>query len=171
MGRRCRITSARQSITGDLIDEIDDQADDHRNRLDTAAVCEFVDGHCADKYHRSDADRTNGQRPESYELEVAQLSGIAPRSRRKTRIKKKKDGLFDEVTQTASRSWNRTKEVLNPQKLNPVNFFPASARTPSSKQTEKTEPGFFRSLFTPAEEPADDNATVTDFLRQSRPSP
>ena len=96
---------------------------------------------------------------------------MLPAQEEKARIKKKKDGLFDEVTQTASRSWNRTKEVLNPQKLNPVNFFPASARTPSSKQTEKAEPGFFRSLFAPAEEPADDNATVTDFLRQSRPSP
>ncbi len=94
---------------------------------------------------------------------------MLPGQEEKTRIKKKKDGLFDEVTQTASRSWNRTKEVLNPQKLNPVNFFQTSARTPST-QTEKAEPGFFRSLFTPAEEP-DDNATVTDFLRQSRPSP
>jgi len=95
---------------------------------------------------------------------------MLPAQEEKARIKKKKDGLFDEVTQTASRSWNRTKQVLNPQKLNPVNFFPASARTPSSKQTKKAEPGFFRSLFTAAEEP-NDNATVTDFLRQSRPSP
>jgi hypothetical protein len=95
---------------------------------------------------------------------------MLPAQEEKARIKKKKDGLFDEVTQTASRSWNRTKAVLNPQKLNPINFFPASARTPSSKQTQKAEPGFFRSLFTPAEPPAD-NSTVTDFLRQSRPSP
>ena len=97
--------------------------------------------------------------------------GMLPAQEEKARIKKKKDGLLSEVTQTASNSWSRTKDALNPQKLNPANFFTASARTPSTSEKEETKPNFFSSLFTPAEEPADSNATVTDFLRQSRPSP
>lgn len=105
------------------------------------------------------------------EWKMPNFRQILPAQDEKARIKKKKDGLLEEVTQTASKSWNRTKEVLSPQKLNPVNFFSASARMPSSDRTEKAEPGFFRSLFTPAAPPADNNSTVTDFLRQSRPSP
>ena len=96
---------------------------------------------------------------------------LLPAQEEKAAIKKKKDGLFDEVTQTASRSWNRTKKALNPQKLNPVNFFPASARMPSSNRQEEAKPGFFRSLFTPSEAPADSSSTVSDFLSQSRPQP
>lgn len=104
------------------------------------------------------------------EWKLPNLRALLPAQEEKASIKKKKDGLVEEVTQTASRSWNRTKKALNPQKLNPVNFFPASARMPSSNSTQKTEPGFFRSLFMPPP-PEPDNATVTDFLRQSRPSP
>lgn len=95
---------------------------------------------------------------------------MLPAQEEKARIKKKKDGLVSEVTQTASNSWNRTKAALNPQKLNPVNFFTASARTPSTQPSKPAKPGFFQSLFAPAEPPKD-NSTVTDFLRQSRPSP
>ena len=104
------------------------------------------------------------------EWKLPNFRELLPAQEEKARIKKKKDGLVDEVTQTASRSWNRTKRALDPQKLNPANFFTASARMPSKTPPKKSEPGFFRSLFSPAP-PADQNATVTDFLRQSRPSP
>jgi hypothetical protein len=86
----------------------------------------------------------------------------------KARIKKKKDGLFDEVTKTASNSWSKTKQTFNPQKLSPANFFPASARTPSARK-QKEKPGFFRSLLTPQPPVQEKNSTVTDFLRQPRP--
>ena len=96
------------------------------------------------------------------------FQNLMPGTDEKARITKKKDGLFQEVGQTASNSWKKTKEVFNPQKLNPTNFFTASSRTPSS--TSEKKPGFFSSLFSPA--PAEKaSGTVTDFLRQDRPNP
>ena len=92
-----------------------------------------------------------------------------PGADEKARITKKKDGLFQEVGQTVSNSWNRTKEVFNPQKLNPTNFFTASSKTPSTTSSE-SKPGFFSSLFSP-QPAADESGTVTDFLRQDRPNP
>ncbi|QDT03135.1 hypothetical protein K227x_15160 [Rubripirellula lacrimiformis] len=94
---------------------------------------------------------------------------MLPGQQEKARIVEKKDGLFTEVKQTATRSWTKTKEIFNPQKLNPVNYLPASSKTPSSS-TEETKPGFFRSLFMPAEPVAEPTPTVQDFLKQSRPS-
>jgi len=94
---------------------------------------------------------------------------ILPDREEKTRIKKKKDGLFSEVTKTASNSWEKTKAAFDPEKLNPIRMFPASARTPSNR-SEPKEPGFFRSLFTPAPR-ENEIETVNDFLRQSRPQP
>jgi hypothetical protein len=91
-----------------------------------------------------------------------------PGNDEKARIKKKKDGLVDEVSATASNSWNKTKRALNPQKLNPVNFFPASSRTPSARKVEESKPGFFRSLLAPQPPPPTKSPTVTDFLRQPR---
>lgn len=96
---------------------------------------------------------------------------LLPGNDEKARIVKKKDGLFDEVGKTASNSWNKTKNALNPQNLNPVKFLPASARTPAPSPQQESKPGFFRSLFAPAPPAKDDSATVTDFLSQSRPSP
>lgn len=94
---------------------------------------------------------------------------LLPGQDEKARIKKKKDGLFTEVSETASNSWTKTKEMFNPQKLNPARMFPASARTPSSNEAAN-KPGFFQSLFAP--KPAEKEvSTVNDFLRQSRPSP
>jgi len=116
----------------------------------------------------------NGLNPMNWRMpqwKMPNFKQLLPGTDEQTRIKKKKDGLFDEVSKTASNSWNKTKQVLNPQKLNPINYFPASARTPSPRKPVQTEPGFFRSLFTPRAAPEKDNSTVTDFLRQSRPSP
>ena len=94
---------------------------------------------------------------------------LLPGQEEKTRIKKKKDGLFTEVSETASNSWTKTKEMFNPQKLNPARMFPASSRTPSNKEAAD-KPGFFQWLFTP-EPPEKEVSTVNDFLRQSRPAP
>lgn len=98
-------------------------------------------------------------------FKMPSFGNLMPGSDEKARITKKKDGLFQEVGQSASNSWKKTKEVFNPQKLNPTKFFTASSRTPAEKK-----PGFFSSLFTP--QPAEkDSGTVTDFLRQDRPNP
>lgn len=104
-------------------------------------------------------------------LKMPSFKEMLPGQEEKARITKKKDGLFSEVGKTASNSWSRTKAALNPQKLNPVNFFTASARTPSEPEPEKKKPGFFHSLFNPGAAEAQDDATVTDFLSQSRPTP
>ncbi|WP_442505972.1 hypothetical protein SH528x_004791 [Novipirellula sp. SH528] len=77
------------------------------------------------------------------------------------RIKQKKDGLVSDVTQTASRSWQKTKEVLNPRRL-----LPAPSATPKDDS-----PGFFASMFgakSAAETETDKVATVSDFLAQPK---
>ena len=109
----------------------------------------------------------NGLNPANWKM--PDFRSILPGQDEKTRIKKKKDGLMSEVTTTASNSWTKTKEVLDPQKLNPARMFPASNRT-NSKNEEPAKPGFFRSLFTP-EPPKKEVSTVSDFIGQSRPSP
>lgn len=114
------------------------------------------------------AQMLSGLNPANWKM--PNFKSLLPGKEEKTRIKQKKDGLLSEVTQTASSSWTKTKQVFNPQKLNPINYFPASARTPSSNQPEP-QPGFFRSMFFPPSEPVKENETVTDFLRQSRPTP
>ena len=90
---------------------------------------------------------------------------LLPGNDEKARIKKKKEGLMDEVTKTASNSWSKTKQALNP-----VKFLPASSRTPSPASRQQAEqPGFFRSLFGAGKPAAQEKPTVTDFLRQERP--
>ncbi|MCG8650909.1 MAG: hypothetical protein MI861_13810 [Pirellulales bacterium] len=101
-------------------------------------------------------------------MKMPKFSSILPARDEKARIKKKKDSLMDEVTQTASNSWRKTKETLNPKKLNPVRFFSASAKTPSTKTRDK-KPGFLGSLFQPKPQPAAQDQTVTDFLGLAKP--
>lgn len=103
------------------------------------------------------------------EMKMPSFKTLMPQAEEKARITKKKDGLFSEVGQTASNSWNRTKQMFNPQKLNPVRFMTASSRTPSESKTE-TKPNFFQALFAPAPPPKS-TETVTDFLGQDRPNP
>lgn len=100
-------------------------------------------------------------------LKMPKFSGILPAKQDRMRITKKKDSLVDDVTQTASQSWQRTKQALSPQNLNPVKFFPASAKSESSSKPDD-QPGFFRSLFAPPPPPQRPN-TVTDFLGQAKP--
>jgi hypothetical protein len=78
--------------------------------------------------------------------------------------------LVDEVGKTASGSWSRTKQALNPQRFYPTNFFPASARTPSTPEPTGQQPGFFGWLFSPPVPDVED-PTTSGFLKQQRPSP
>jgi len=97
---------------------------------------------------------------------VPSFGGMLPGQDDRQRIVKKKDGLFADVGSTARRSWAKTKETLNPARLNPMNLFAAGdAAAPS----EPKKPGFFSSLFAPPEEPTERVATVNDFLNQERP--
>jgi hypothetical protein len=94
------------------------------------------------------------------------FKAMLPAKDEQAQLKKKKDGLFSEVGKTASNSWTRTKEVLSP-----TNFFTASARKPEPEPEEEPKPGFFHSLFNPTPEEEQEDATVTDFLSKSRPTP
>src|SRR6056297_2956780 len=111
----------------------------------------------------------HGLNPANWSLpKLPDLRTLLPGSQEKARIKKKKNSLVEEVSKTASASWQRTRQALDPQKLIPMRMFPASARTPSAQPTAK-EPGFFSSLFSFGKSSQDDEMTVNGFLRQSRP--
>ena len=90
---------------------------------------------------------------------------LLPQTEEKARIKKKREGLVEEVGKTASSSWTRTRDALNPAK-----FFTTSAKSPAQSTPPSDEPGFLQSLFAPPV-PPDENETVSGFLKQSRPSP
>jgi hypothetical protein len=93
---------------------------------------------------------------------------ILPGQEEKTRVVKKKDGLLSETKAVATNSWNKTKEVMDPQKLNPARLFrPASSTTPS-KSSEPEQPGFFSRLFTPAPEESKPKSP-NEFLKGDRP--
>ncbi|TWU44987.1 hypothetical protein Q31b_01580 [Novipirellula aureliae] len=87
------------------------------------------------------------------------FKSMLPGQEDKTRIIKKKDGLVSDVKDTASKSWQKTKEIFDPSRLSPANLF--VAKEPAT--TETKTPGFFGSLFAPQEE-AEQIATATDFL-------
>ncbi len=100
---------------------------------------------------------------------MPKFGSILPQKEEKARIVKKKESLFDEVKTTTANTWNRTKEALNPQKLNPARMFPASAKLPS--KPKKKEPGFWSNLlapYPPQQETSDQ--TMTDFLGLDKPN-
>jgi len=82
------------------------------------------------------------------------------------RIVERKDGLVSDVKKTAASSWQRTKEIFNPARLNPMRLFTAPAPEPSRTES----PGFFKGLLSPAaSEPEERIANVNDFLSLERP--
>lgn len=84
------------------------------------------------------------------------------------RIVERKNTLVTDVKSTASRSWQRTKETLNPARLNPMNLF-AGPSTNAPPPRNDSSPGFFKSMFTSPPEPEERVANVNDFLNQQRP--
>ena len=111
----------------------------------------------------------NWRRPK---FKMPNFKSLLPNKTEQTEVKKKKDGLFDEVGKTASNSWTKTKNALNPKNMNPTRFFTTSSRTPAKKQVKKDkEPGFWSSLLNPWPEEQRQESTVSDFLRQPRISP
>ncbi len=98
---------------------------------------------------------------------MPKFSSLLPGQDEKQRMTKKKDSLFTEIGASARNSWAKTKEVFNPQKLNPANLFkPASTKTQTPKATK---PSFFSSLFAPPEDPPERITDVNDFLNQQNP--
>lgn len=85
------------------------------------------------------------------------------------RIVTRKNGLFQDVKDTTSRSWQRTKQTFNPARLNPMNLF-AGPSGGTTTPNDADKPGFFSSLLSaPAPEPAERVASVNEFLGQQRP--
>jgi hypothetical protein len=109
----------------------------------------------------------NSLNPANWKL--PNFRSLLPQTEEKARIKKKRESLVDEVGKTASSSWTRTRDALNP-----ANFFTASAKSPAPSPApsapSRNKPGFLQSLFAPPV-PPDENETVSGFLKQSRPSP
>lgn len=96
-------------------------------------------------------------------LKMPTMDTFMPTKSEKDRVITKKDGLVQEVSNTAKQSWQRTKETLNPMKLIPVGFRQNEQTTPAPKK----EGGFFSSLFAPKPtEPVSAASSVTDFLKQ-----
>ncbi len=94
------------------------------------------------------------------------LPKLLPAPEDKERIVQKKNSLWDDVSATSHKSWQKTKEVLHPQKLNPMNWWSAPAAAPPSR--DSGSPGFFGSLFQPNPEPEARVADVSEFLEQDR---
>ncbi|MEM8666407.1 MAG: hypothetical protein AAGG48_02755 [Planctomycetota bacterium] len=107
---------------------------------------------------------TNWQMPK---WKLPDVRSLLPNNDEKARIKKKKDGFFDEVGKTASNSWNKTKAAFQPENLSPMRMFPASARTPS--QTTESKRGFWKSLLSPWPEEPEPSSDINQWFNQPRP--
>lgn len=98
------------------------------------------------------------------------MQQVLPTQVEKQRIKERKNSLVSEVSQTASRSWKKTKQVLNPKRLLPTNLFAAGPEQPQPPQQQEVEQvGFFEQLLRPMTPEPDQGTTVNDFLKQDRP--
>ena len=93
---------------------------------------------------------------------------MLPGQEEKRQIIQKKDGLVEEVSKSASNSWNKTKDALNPMKL--ASWRPFGGEETSPQAPAEKSPGFFSTLFQgPVVE--EQRSTANDFLKLSRPQP
>ena len=104
------------------------------------------------------------------EMKTPMLKRILPGADEKDRIVKRKNSLVSEVKQTAHRSWTKTKEMLNPMRLIPASFLAPADESVKPAEKSSAMNGFFGNVLN-RPEPAkkNDDATVTDFLRQTKP--
>ncbi|MEM6469206.1 MAG: hypothetical protein AAF802_06520 [Planctomycetota bacterium] len=107
----------------------------------------------------------SGLNPANWKMpKLPSMSRFLPTKAEKERVIKKKNGLVDEVSTTAKKSWQRTKDTLNPMKLIPAGFRKDGTQAASKP---KSEGGFFRNLFAPfPKEPEMPTNSVTDWLKQ-----
>ncbi|MEM6689678.1 MAG: hypothetical protein AAF664_09640 [Planctomycetota bacterium] len=111
---------------------------------------------------------TNWKLPQ---FKLPSLANLLPQKSEKERVIRKKDGLVSEVRSTAGNTWKRTREALDPAKLNPARFFTASNRQQSDRKPESSKPNFFKALFAPPEPEAPRISTPAEFLKQERIQP
>ncbi|MCS7470343.1 hypothetical protein NZK35_27150 [Stieleria sp. ICT_E10.1] len=99
-------------------------------------------------------------------LKMPTMSTFLPSKDEKERVITKKDSLVDEVSMTAKKSWQRTKDTLNPMRLIPAGFRQDSQAAPAP--AAKQQGGFFSNLFSPFPKSEDDevNRSVNEFLKQ-----
>lgn len=88
-----------------------------------------------------------------------------PWSTEPPRIKKKSQGVVSDMNRSARRGWEKTKDVLNPSKM----FVSDPAPKPTKSVKEKSEPGFWGSVFG-TQPPKKEVKTVNDFLMQPHPN-
>ncbi|MCO8121121.1 hypothetical protein NHH03_05175 [Stieleria sp. TO1_6] len=95
-------------------------------------------------------------------MKMPTMDQFLPTRQEKDRVITKKDGLVTEVSDTAKKSWTRTKETLNPMKLIPAGFKQNSQTTPAPKK----EGGFFSNLFAPKAAETEQAPSVNAWLKQ-----
>ena len=71
------------------------------------------------------------------QFNVPDFRSLLPGQQDKDRIIKKKDNLIDDVSKTASNSWQKTKTALNPMKLAPSNLFSGSPAEPQQADPQR----------------------------------
>ena len=111
----------------------------------------------------------SGLNPANWKMpKMPTFQQVMPGEAEKTRIKQKKNSLVTEVSETASKSWSKTKEVLNPKRLLPSNLFGQRPQTPTPPKQVK-QVGFFESLLRPMPPETQPGPSVNDFLKQKKP--
>ena len=134
----------------------------------TVAVC-LIDSQlvCADEYQAQTpvGKFMQGINPQNWKMPT--LQNILPGQIERDQIKKQKDGLVQEVANSAKRSWQKTKDTLNPMKMLQNKMFGGNTGTQPAAQ--KQGGGFFSSLLGGGEADAKTASGVNDFLRQTKP--
>lgn len=107
--------------------------------------------------------------PTNWKMPSFRLPSFLVPNNEQERIVQRKNGLVQDIKDTSSRSWQRTKQIFNPARLNPMNLL-AGPNGDSATPKDPNKPGFFSSLLTPGpSEPTERVATVNEFLGQDRP--
>ena len=107
--------------------------------------------------------------PVNWKMPSFRLPNFLVPNNEQDRIVQRKNTLVQDIKDTGSRSWQRTKQIFNPARLNPMNLL-AGPNEAQTAPADPDKPGFFSSLLSPKPaEPAERVATVNEFLGQERP--
>jgi len=107
--------------------------------------------------------------PINWKMPSFRLPNFLVPNNEQDRIVQRKNTLVQDIKDTSSRSWQRTKQIFNPARLNPMNLL-AGPDAGGSRADDPNKPGFFSSLLSPVpSEPTERVATVNEFLGQERP--
>ncbi|TWT89185.1 hypothetical protein [Neorhodopirellula pilleata] len=107
--------------------------------------------------------------PVNWKMPSLRLPNFLVPNTEQDRIVQRKNGLVQDVKETSAKSWQRTKQIFNPARLNPMNLL-AGPNGADTTPKDPDKPGFFSSLLSPGPaEPTERVATVNEFLGQERP--